>query len=550
MTVDTLLTLLALLTAVYAVLSRTRRLDVSLRLRWLDWLIAIVALLLAHYLLFYPFFMSIGCAVAWPVERASFPPRDAAYLLVVAIIAFLIWRSRRGKLPRHKIGQFRDLVTSLLADERYADVVALLENHLDRVIRIRDVDFLLPGWRCRLERLSVPLWERGLGASVEHQLPESGTQRASLSDKVARWFRSAVSWVARLLPSGKGDAEVAEEIVTTIMLSRTFTTAIARFRPYFAFKLLSKRLLQTEDFLDGYLGSLLSEPDSILYFEVKNNQDLGLGYMPARRYEVPTSNRLLHFFLSDARVAKRHMIWKPIGEELIRALDELRKTSETDPYNGDMGDYGVRGKWTCPLYVGIAFFDIMVSEALYQGIQWHMFLWYFEYFVARIVRNSRFDASKLEEPDSECPTRYSYLLYEIVSTLCHWIVAATTVPSQDNVRLAHVDLSYETWNIPKSSIIALNQCLCEILPAQNVSSVLKESIMGMVFRLYFGLRAHKETEEHARVLALALKQKERGSTYESDDGFRRAVLGYFEGFDKNPPYPHEHVKELREFLQE
>src|SRR5262249_40194617 len=138
------------------------------------------------------------------------------------------------------------------------------------------------------------------------------------------------------------------------------------------------------DFVDIYLRALLADTTSILFTEVANNQNIG-----AERYSIPSSNKLLTFFLADPKVGKQFYVYKSMGDSALSDLDQVGREPSGDPYNKTMEDFWEVGAWRSPLFVAIRFFDIMVREALFQDFDWHMWLYYFPLMMKKMVRNYR-----------------------------------------------------------------------------------------------------------------------------------------------------------------
>ena len=90
---------------------------------------------------------------------------------------------------------------------------------------------------------------------------------------------------------------------------------------------------------------------------------------------MPEENRVLYTLVADAQFAKKLAVYRPVGEYMIRELDELSLDPANDLYNLPMHDFHDDGKWSSSLWIGICFFDIMVSTALHKGIEWHMWLY-------------------------------------------------------------------------------------------------------------------------------------------------------------------------------
>jgi len=190
-------------------------------------------------------------------------------------------------------------------------------------------------------------------------------------------------------------------------------------RPYAALRILAQwpESADKNEFVFLYFSELVENVSSVFYTELARNQG-----MTAHGYEIPPTNRLLHFFLLDAKVAQQFRLYKPVGDFVERHLDELQRHPEQDFYNRMPGQFDdeERNRW--PVYAAVRFFDIMITQALYQGIEWHMWLYYFPPFVERMLRNYQSD-SGMFDPDAEFPLRYSKLLYEVFDVLRDWILA-------------------------------------------------------------------------------------------------------------------------------
>jgi hypothetical protein len=159
---------------------------------------------------------------------------------------------------------------------------------------------------------------------------------------------------------------IARDIIRGILLSPRFVNPLVRTRPYFGLEIIREaaRCQERFDFVDVYLTELMRDTQSALYAELRNNQNCD-----TYRYRIPDSNRLLFFFMSDIRVAEGNGIYKPIGDFTVAHLHEISRDHESDPYNLAMTDFEKVGAWRSPLFAAIRFFDIMVREGLFQGIE-------------------------------------------------------------------------------------------------------------------------------------------------------------------------------------
>jgi hypothetical protein len=167
----------------------------------------------------------------------------------------------------------------------------------------------------------------------------------------------------------------AQNIIRTTFLNEQFVESIVKLYPYFGIRTFQYDVREVYEFTEIYLRKLFEKNDSVLYFEIKNNQNISSGH----RYFISEGNKLIYALFSDCRIAEKLYAWKPIGEGLIEHLDYLNKNKDVDEYNFELGTFD-KDFLRYPISVAIRFFDIMVSEAIFQNIQWHMWLYYFPLF--------------------------------------------------------------------------------------------------------------------------------------------------------------------------
>lgn len=509
---ELLIAVFTLLVTVYAVIPRGRQLDLNLRLNVIDWLVLLLGFLVASYLQFYTFFEAHRLAFMrsnWP---RGLTPENATYLVILIVVAFLGGRIRFVTLSRRKIYKFQQLAEQLLWSGTYAELISLFDKHLPEFFKVYYADYRVRNLRLLLERSSSP--------RVEDVILRLSRQQEPDEQKRARTRRSnpfhIPSWFSRLLlfvlPDYTDEQDVAQETARSVLLSPDFIAALARSRPYLGLEIINiwRRHHDQFEFVDLYITELVKNEASVFYRELANNQNMAVG----NRYWLPRTNRLLYFFLNDAEAAKHFHVYKAIGDYVLRELDKLGRDPESDPYNQAMGDFEKAEAWHSPVFGAIRFFDIMVMEALHQGTEWHMWLYYFPLFTKKIVRNYRL-SDPLADPNAEWPVRYSFLIYEMFSALKNWIGAIEDVsPSQRNVVLQSTRVDHENGNIPKSAVLALAQCVRYVLESDNLGEQFQRYLLDIIFHLYFELKGSKNGAPYAVVLLAALKE---GGTWKPHD---------------------------------
>lgn len=528
MDLSTFVTLLTLAVAVYTFLPRSRRLSLLLKVRWTDWLFVTIIILAIHYLLFIQFFASFGLVPSWlDMSKAPF----IAYGLFTLAAVILYVSVRTATLPLGRIGNVRQLVEELLATkEQHAELLSILDDHLSRLAHACGANFFLS----RLKRWIAKKYPDDIPGLLRYIQETGGTEGFPKPNFWARLIRR----IGELLPEKEEKAQSFCHLLRLALFNESFVDSLVRLRPYFGIKILELDVREIRyEFSDHFLRALLLNRSSVLYWEIKNNQNT----MAVHRYAIPETNQLLFYLFRNVKTAKSLGAWQPVGEHAISVLDSLTLSSQPDPYNHPLLDYREREQWECPLFISIRFFDIMISEAINQNVRDHMWLYYFRYFVERICRNSRveaFDDSSIDE----WPSRYSYLLYEIVSAQVRWIETITEIDrTQENSILESTDPTEDGGNPIKSSILCLADCAYLFLTCENLSFRFRKYLIDIVLRSYLKLRADEELEDYAECFWKAILQ---GGSYERTP-FNKYLGNLLKAFVErdNVPYETEHVEE-------
>jgi len=493
--VELLVTVASLLIALYAVIPRERQMELHFRTGLIEWCAVLFGFILILYLEYYALCVAHG----WAPDPAKWPhgltPNNLKPLFVVFLAVFLAFRVRLARLSRRRIGKFAELCQELNWRDLHPELLALLERNSKEFFRIYRADYKLPVLRRRLASRVLPTFEDTILRmdalrTTGTEAPRTFADR--IPDQIARQL-------IRLLPTYASEQKVAAELVERVLMVPRFIEALANVRPYLGVAIIRELpgRFDKQEFLSDYVAALMANPASIFYWEIEKSQNLA--------YAFPESNRFLHNLVRDAKVAQDLEIWRPVGEFAVRDLDHRASDPAGDRYNQAVGWFEKGDAWRSPVCATIRFFDIMVRAALSQGIEWHMWLYYFPPIVARMVRNYT-PCGPLIEPDRESPTPYNVLIDEAVSKLREWVEAAEKVPqNQPNVVLHSTRADHENENIPKSCIIALGECSRHVLLSEKLSEKFKDSVMNGTFELYFTLRLSAKLSQYGEVLASSLR---------------------------------------------
>lgn len=397
MSTDALLTVVGLIFAVYTLLPAERRLNLQLRIRTLDIIVIATAFLLVHYIKFFPVFAALGVPDLGP-WRWGFDPDTASYLVLGVAAGFFTIRVSTARLRPQRIATFQDLAETLLFSEKFAELLFLLKQNLAdlrRLIENRTIATRLRNWIKPHRAIGI----LGRYVDINGRPPDKHWLVRHLPTEVRRWL-------ARIPPNHEDPKRQAERLLERVFLSAPFVDYLAKARPYFGLDvLLVTKSFFREPFLEIFVVALLKNENSVLYEEIKQNQNTG----QHGRYIIDSLNPLINFFFGEPYRAEEMKLYKPVGDAVSDHLRLLGRNRSSDPYRRPPGDFFETGRWRCPVFAGRCLFEYMITEGLHRGVRWHMWLLYLEYWTDYIVHNMA-DLGPDIDQSREWPTAYHYNL--------------------------------------------------------------------------------------------------------------------------------------------
>lgn len=459
-----LLTMLGLIAAVWAVVPSAAKLSFRLSLNWFDWLVIWTALFIVHGFFFEPVLTTLGMPTLGP-WLWGFNKSTTQYLLFLVLAAFIYWRSRRTTLTRWNIDLFDELTTSLLHMGKHEELADLLQRHLESALDLAEPKSV----RSRLANAIRPK-----RAAFHVVLKDDGAitlgEDASTNKLFRKWF-SCREWLADIVGPSQRVQRYAANVVKRLLSSRSLVGQLAIARPYLCLDVMARTTLVEDGFQDKFFNALLANETSVLYSELKNNQNLGNA---GHRLALPDENRLLRFYCANVDVAARLGVFRSVGEAVLAHID-ADETLEKK-LNGRLLTFQEVGKFHDPVYAGIYFFRIMVLEGLHQRVADHLWLHYMTFFASRLVDRAR--EVRPEDENYEFPTPLAYLLYKIVDTTAVWVRDAEALtnpgeePLPDHPDSNHVHISFEAAEV-------IGRVIQVILMSPRVPNRLKEELLGV-----------------------------------------------------------------------
>jgi len=477
-----LLTMLGLIAAVWAVVPSAAKLSFRLSLNWFDWLVIWTALFIIHGFFFEPVLTTLGMPTLGP-WLWGFTKSTTQYLLFLVLAAFIYWRSRRTNLTRWNIGLFDELTTSLLHTGKHEELADLLQRHLESALDLAEPKSV----RSRFANAIRPK-----RTAFHVVLKDDGSitlgEDAPTSKLFRKWF-SCREWLADRVGPSQRVQRYAVNVVKRLLSSRSLVGHLAIARPYLCLDVMTRATLVEEGFQDEFFNALLANETSVLYSELKNNQNLGNA---GHRLALPDENRLLRFYCANVDVAARLGVFRSVGEAVLAHID-ADETLEKK-LNGRLLTFQEVGKFHDPVYAGIYFFRIMVLEGLHQRVADHLWLHYMTFFASSLVDRAR--EVLPEDENYEFPTPLAYLLYIIVDTTAVWVMDAEALTNPGEQPLPnhpdgnHVHISFEAAEV-------IGRVIQVILMSPRVPNRLKEELLGVA------LYTLRDLEQRAHLAPLA-----------------------------------------------
>ena len=480
MTIDGFLQFLGILIAVYALFSIVVRHRLRL-LGWLLWLPSTATLIIVVYLLLFDV-VGIRCGPGWCSsfelsEVKGLTPNKLAFLFVLAWIGYVAALSRRTSIPKRKLPLLASLIDRLVAEKRFPELVDFVEPHIDLISQCAGRQVWLRKLRDRIRFYGNPFLALA-------QAPEAQKTRWERTKQIvmARPM-SALKRLEARMPETSRKEEAAQKILRVLHTNDSLVKFLALERPLVALKLMHTRA-NDYDFSDRAFEIMMAHGQSQLRRETFLNQNVGLCF-----YEIDDKNPLIHALFADAKVAEKLEIYRPVGNYPLQLLER-----DVDNYRQSISAAKPRDDRLIerdPTYCMIRFFDLMIRSAMKEGIEWHMWLFYFDILVDKLLKSM-----DVTHPDfdstAEFPNFGYYLIYEIFSTYGDWLRIVECCPEGSTaVRIENTAPVHDNGSIFKSTILSIGNSLKYLVRNDSTPDQFISYLMGMLMRDYRDLAARK-----------------------------------------------------------
>jgi hypothetical protein len=411
---ENVLTVIAVHVAGFTLFSEEKRIDLNLRISKIDIFGLAIIFLSILYMVYLPFLEKIGLIIPIP-WLPGFDANLATFSFIFIIISYFLIKIIGKKLPKSKIKAWSLKSELLLRTHKFDQLSFLLNKYHVQFIEDNKDDWF-EKIRLKLSKASNNSHQDFLSELTRlKEKRENKNGQVNVKPKKLikdRVKQTIAKGLLKLIPETNKSKNETLGSVSKLLKSKAFVKHLTITHPLLCARFTTLRFNGDEEFTTNFLTELIANQQSSLYRELKDNQNCSY----TGEYYIDESNPLLSFYFMDITTASYTGIWQPIGDY---TTSFIKKQKGTDNFYNSAYDYSYDDdRWHCPIYVSIFLFQVMVSKAIFDRHQDHMWLMYLERFVDEILNN--YEPKSDTDFEREFPTHFDFLIYSIISTCCDW----------------------------------------------------------------------------------------------------------------------------------
>jgi len=442
------LAVFAILLAWYTLLTDEKRVDLKLRTSKLNILFIIIITSVILAIIYSKVLLSIFPLkpIPWIL---GFNEDTLAFTCLCILIAFFGLKTLGKRIPK------ANLTYWISVSEKYM-----------RAKKIEQLGYLFDKYH---EQLFDVISNKKWYVRVHDYLNPSPFQIIADRKKIKKRFIKTKKILSKPFPHKDKRQEAIQLNISKLLKSKTFIHYLIDTYPHVAMKASCLYFRDSNEYNANFFTYLISNPNSIMYRELRDNQNRSY----TGEYVIDESNALLNFYLNDIRMAISVGIWKPVGDYVVNYIKKQKGSSnfynQPDNYFSSSDE-----RWECPIFVGLVFFDVMVSTAIFKRSKDHVWLMYYRYFLKEILEVH--EASEIIDIHREFPMRFDYLIYELIHNCNVW--AGTTEY-----------LDYDKWTIEEKkqspeyiASITLGEMMFLIIKSGKLQDGLKIYLLEIIIK--------------------------------------------------------------------
>ncbi len=485
MSIDGFLQFLGLVVAVYALLNVVIRYRLRL-LGWRLWLPTLVAISSSIYLLLFDV-IGLSCSVYWcapfvVVKESPVTPNILAFLIVLTWLVYVVLLSQRTSISARNLPLLAALVDRLVSEKRFPEVVDVVEPHASMIAKVAGRELYFRQFRDRIRMHGNPFLRLNL-PFVESEDDDNQNFWIGTRDKLLAYCMNIAKYIESKIPETSNKEYSAQRILRVFHAHEPIVEYISLERPLFALNLMNTKSYDFE-FSDRVFEHMMAHQQSPLRRETILNQNVEQCF-----YEIDPKNAFISALFSDTKVAEKLEVYRPVGNYPLGLLDRnegnYRQTISSAKPSDD------RFIERDPTYCMIRFFDIMIRSAMRDGIEWHMWLLYYDTVVRKLIASIDFDHPDFDR-NAEFPNFAFYLIYEIFSAYGSWFQAIKCCPADSPVvQIEKTAPVHANGSILKTTMLSVGNSLAYLLKSEETPDEFITYILEMIMRDYRDLAVRK-----------------------------------------------------------
>lgn len=539
MSVEAILTVVTVALAVLAVIPQERGYDLRVRLGGASRLVwATTGLLVLYWALLeqihgMPGVRDLPRSIPW---LGNWTPATASLSVMLGATLFAWWSYRR-RLPVYRTPRLAEIMSDALARRRYGECLHLVETHLETVRRSLDGDY----WQLRLRTRLFPTFsERFLKAqrAARPVLPAAvveATEPAEIDAEAIGSLRKALEarghdlrhmappqpgvFVQRLTNWADRPQNAAADLVRALSLAPGFIREVSASHPYLGARLLElNSTWSLREYAEGFARAQLSDPDSVLYRELRRADNLDRNGVPVVDLQ---EQPLLSMIRADAcREEGPRLLYTFLdaGIEPLRAGGDHRTVAGL---NGPLADYAEHGRWHSPPFATIHLLRIVAPHAAVNPKVTLLNLFVLDTLVSAVL--AQLHPSDDVDLTREWPTPSHHLLYESVSLLRDLVRIGRDRPDEMRVVLDAQAGQHEPLTLPQHAIQVLGRVMYDCLRSDRLNGRFKGYLLSVWWSVYWTRYKDEWAETNAVLDALASGGQRGPGDMAHRDGLAQAL---------------------------
>lgn len=495
MSLEAILTVITVVLAILALIPQERVDDLRIRLGgWISSVIWGSMALVVYWSLLEPLhslpgLRQLGRPIPW---LDGWDPASSSLAVLLATTMLSRWKYGR-QVSVFRIPKLATALATATARRRFGECVHLLDSHLGSLRSALTGNY----WQARLRARLLPTdAERHLIAAsrppravAPAPLPPASDSDASKNSNhepvTYAWLRFSAPKdphpiILGLSAWAEQPRDAAQEIVRSVSLAPGLVTHIAEVHPYLGLAVLqlpSSWVLR--EFADTYARTLLSDPGSVFYRELRRAQNIDHNQVPVvdgveqpllsalcEDSVQPHGPRLLYTFLE-------------IGIEQLR-LGRAAAISES--LNGPIDDYHEKTRWTSAPFATIYLLAIVGPRNAVASDCPPLNLYILRSLVDGLLR--QLNPTSAVYSTREWPTPTHYLLYETVSLLVDLVKIWRDRPSDlPQGKLAEATDGLPAF-LPAHALGVLGNVMCAVLSSEKLTGRFKAYLLEVWWGAY------------------------------------------------------------------